>query len=166
MTKEKDIYQKLLNTLKKSQPGPVNREGFKEGLMERIREMDEKDSSASMPNLLDLLFGWVENKWLRWSVSTVAFCLLIVFTLQQTGLNMRISKLEKQLIQYESESLKNRGADFGHRVFYKLYTNADQDSITVSRDDLEKLLQEYQTLKDGSKEQEPVLKDSDATYKL
>jgi len=144
-------YRKVMEALRRSEPGVPDKELLKSRIRGAINSRAEKSSQAKAGRILDLLFGWVEIPWMRWTVGTAAILLVGGFLVQQVGISHRMARMEKQLIHIENgQHSIQEGSGTSHQVLLRLYTKSQTDSVTVSRADLERLLVEYQQMKEKS----------------
>ena len=149
MMEEKEAYRKVVDALRKSEAGLKDKEVLKSRILRAIEVRSEKQNPSD--RILTLLFGWVDILWMRWSVSTLALVLVGTFLVQQIGVSQRMALMEKQLIHIESRQVEQAGSSpYSQQVLLRLYARSQSDSVTVSRADLEKLLQEYQQMKKKS----------------
>lgn len=149
MMKEKEAYKKIVETLRRSEAGLEDKEQLKARISRAIKARSAKQDPAD--RILRLLFGWVDILWMRWSVSALALVLVASFLVQQVGVSQRMVRMEKQLIHIESRQVEEpESSGYSQQVLLRLYTRSQSDSVTVSRADLDKLLQQYQQMKEKS----------------
>lgn len=148
---ERDKYRKVVEALRKSEHGIRDRDLLKTRISGAIRTRVSRQEPAGSGSLLDQLFKWVEIPWMRWSVGSLATLLVAGFLVQQVGISQRMGRMEKQLIHIENGQLPVReGYPNPQQVLLRLYARSQTDSVTVSKADLEKLLLEYQQMKERS----------------
>jgi len=141
-------YSKLIEVLKGNKPVLANKEKLTDDIMKRIQQPVEK--STFQEKLGNYLFGWAEIGWIRGTMAIAATVFIGFFIVQQVIINDRINTLEKQLIRTVN-SINTHEPDLG--IIQKVLLNMvakDQiagDSITISRSDLEELLNSYLELK-------------------
>lgn len=154
MKQDADKYNKVIELVKRNEPEIGDKEQLKYAILRGIKNTGRK--AHPLHTFLDLVFGWVDVYWIRWTVTSVAMVIIGIFLIQQITISNRISSLEKQLISFEH--FRERDPDSQrsyHRVLLKLYSPSLLDSITVSRSDLEALLIDYRKLiEKGFSEQE------------
>ena len=141
-------YSKIIEVLKGNKPVLTNKEKLTDDVMRRIQEPIEKFTFQK--KLANYLFGWAEIGWVRGTMAIAATVFIGFFIVQQVIINDRINTLEKQLIRTVN-SINTHEPDLG--IIQKVLLNMvakDQisgDSITISRSDLEELLNSYLELK-------------------
>ena len=144
MMNSKDVYSKLIDRIKSVGTRLENHEEMIEQVMERI-ELQERQPGQS-PSILDLLFGWVHVIWLRRAMALTAICLAAFFIGQQFILMHRLTKLERQIVKsVESESIAEEGPGLKDQFLMNMVMDRppEGDSITLSRDEFEALLDAY-----------------------
>jgi hypothetical protein len=143
-------YFKVVGSLRSSRPVLRDKERLADNIMEEV--YSSHDKLTFREKLVYYLFGWVDNYWLRGTMATAAILFTGIFIIQQVLLANRINNLERNLIRtvntgnvYEPEQ------EINHKVLLDLVFEEleMEDSITVSRSDLLKLLKNYQELLDN-----------------
>ncbi len=147
-----DKYSKVIGTLKGNRPVLENRERLTDDIMREIRASSEK--FPLQERLGYYLFGWVNVYWLRGTMAVAAILLIGFFIFQQVVIADRLSNMEEQLVQTVNTINGNRpDRDLGgnQKILMKtvLKDQMMDDSITVSRSDLEELLNNYQELREN-----------------
>ena len=98
------------------------------------------------------LFSWTEIGWIRGAMAAAAVLIIGIFIIQQLVITDRINSLEKQLIR-TVHTLNNHEPSLGimQKVMFNMVTKdqAMEDSITISRSDLEELLKSYSELQEN-----------------
>jgi len=144
-----DKYSKVIKVLKGSKPALDNKEELIDGVMQRIR--GEAQKTTVHEKLSNYLFGWADIGWVRGSMALAATVLIGIFIIQQIVITARINSLERQLVKTVN-TIQIQEPDLG--IMQKVLLNIvakDQmaeDSITVSRSDLEELLNSYLELQE------------------
>ncbi len=143
-----DHYSNLIEKLKNNKPALSEKEELIEGVMQKIRGAEQH---LTIPEKLShYLFGWADIAWIRGTMAAAATLFIGIFIIQQVVITDRINSLEKQLVKTVN-TIQNQEPDLG--IMQKVFLNVvakDQmadDSITVSRSDLEELLESYLELK-------------------
>ncbi len=145
----KDVhYSNLIEKLKGNKPALSDREELIDEIMQKIRAAEKR---TTVPEKLShFLFGWADVVWIRGAMALAATLFIGIFIIQQVVITDRINSLEKQLVRTVN-TLQTQEPDLG--IMQKVFLNVvakDQmadDSITVSRSDLEELLNSYLELK-------------------
>ena len=148
--KNDDRYQKVITALKNNEPVLNDREKLTDEIMNSIRKPAERD--AGQESMLAVLFGWSGNYWLRGAMAAVASVFVVFFIIQQVSLNERLNRIEDQLVRTEN-TLDNARPEFGtmQKVLLNMVVSGE-DSITVSRSDLEELMNSYLELQENDAE--------------
>ena len=158
-------YSKVIGFLKGSGPVMENKERMKEDIMREIN--GSKERFTIRDRIVYYLFGWVDNYWLRGAMATAAILFTGIFIIQQVVLANRINHLEKNLIRSVNNVTNAYEPDQGisHKVLLEMVfeEQAKDDSITVSRSDLLRLLKNYQELLDNY---DHIKQDVDADRKI
>ena len=139
-----DKYSKVIEVLRGNKPVLANKEKLTDDIMRRIQEPVEKFTFQE--KLSNYLFGWADIGWIRGTMAIAATVFIGFFIIQQLVITDRINSLEKQLIRTVN-TINTQEPDLG--IMQKVLLNIvvkDQmaeDSITISRSDLEELLNSY-----------------------
>jgi len=141
-------YSKIIKVLKSSQPALSDKEELIDGVMQKIRGTEQKTTVHE--KLSNYLFGWVDVVWIRGAMAVAATVFIGIFIIQQVVITDRINSLEKQLVKTVN-TLQIQEPDLGimQKVLLNVFAKDQlaEDSITVSRSDLEELLDSYLELK-------------------
>lgn len=144
-----DHYSKLIGQLKGYKPVLTGKEELIDGIMQKIHGTKKRTTVPEM--LSQYLFGWADVKWIRGAMALAATLFIGIFIIQQIVITDRINRLEKQLVKTVN-TFQSQEPDLG--IMQKVFLNVvakDQmadDSVTVSRSDLEELLNSYLELKE------------------
>ena len=140
--KRDETYKKVIRKLKESDTDFTQKDFIVERVMQQISESGSKKMTGTRLNLST-------GNWVRWSLSTAAAAFIILFFSQQIMIANRLDKLEGQLVQTdETIEVERSSMAPSHRVVLRLISERKFDSITVARDDLEKMLKEYMKMQD------------------
>ena len=141
-------YSRVIEFLKSSKPTLSDREELIESIMQKIQEAEQQPTIPE--KLSHYLFGWADVKWIRGAMAAAAMLFIGIFIIQQVVITDRINSLEKQLVRTVNTF---QSQEPGLGIMQKVLLNVvakDQmanDSITISRSDLEELLNSYLELK-------------------
>ena len=139
-----DKYSKVIEVLKGSKPVLANKEKLTDDVMRRIQEPVEKFTFHE--KLSNYLFGWADIGWIRGTMAIAASVFIGIFIVQQVIITDRVNTLEKQLIRTVN-TINTQEPDLGimQKVLLNMVTKDQmiEDSITISRSDLEDLLNSY-----------------------
>lgn len=143
-----DNYFKVIGKLKSSKPVLSDKEELINGVIQNIRGTEPK---TTVPEKLShYLFGWVDVVWIRGAMALAATFLIGIFIIQQVVITDRINSLEKQLVKtVNTLQVQEPGLGIMQKVFLNVVAKDQManDSITISRSDLEELLNSYLELK-------------------
>ena len=141
-------YSNLIEKLKSNKPALSDKEKLVDDVMHKIREAKHQPTFPG--KLSHYFFGWADVVWIRGAMALAATLLIGIFIIQQVVITDRINSLEKQLVRTVN-TFQNRETDMGimQKVLLNLVAKEQMayDSITVSRSDLEELLNSYLELK-------------------
>jgi hypothetical protein len=157
-------YEKVMEILRRAKPesGPTNE--IEEKVLARISGRRKSDTDLS--NLLDFLFGWTYIKWVRRSLVTASFCLVVMFVFQQSIMMKQLNNLSRQIESCERDASGLPGGyqdqrmmllKFSERrfpVFKKTGSDKQVEELFRTIDELKK---EYKEL-DKMIEENPELK--------
>ena len=141
---ETDKYSKVIEVLKGNKPVLANKDKLTDDIMRSIQKPVEKFTFQE--KLSNYLFGWADIGWIRGTMAIAATVFIGIFIIQQVIITDRVNTLEKQLIRTVN-TINTQEPDLG--IMQKVLLNIvakDQmagDSITISRSDLESLLNSY-----------------------
>jgi len=139
-----DKYSKVIEVLKGNKPVLANKDKLTDDIMRSIQKPVEKFTFQE--KLSNYLFGWADIGWIRGTMAIAATVFIGIFIIQQVIITDRVNTLEKQLIRTVN-TINTQEPDLG--IMQKVLLNIvakDQmagDSITISRSDLESLLNSY-----------------------
>lgn len=143
-------YSKVIEVLKGNKPVLSNKEKLTDDVMRRIQEPIEKFTFQE--KLSNYLFGWAEIGWIRGTMAIAATVFIGFFIVQQLVITDRINSLEKQLIKTVN-TINTQEPDLGimQKVLLKIVVKDQMagDSITISRSELEELLNSYLELQEN-----------------
>jgi hypothetical protein len=145
-----DKYSKVIEALKGNKPVLANKEKLTDDIMRRIQEPVKK--FAFQAKLSNYLFGWADIGWIRGTMAIAATVFIGIFIVQQVIITDRVNSLEKQLIRTVN-TINTQEPDLGimQKVLLNMVTKDQmiEDSITISRSDLEELLNSYLELQEN-----------------
>lgn len=148
--KNQDTYSRIMEALRRNAPVLADKEKLEEQIMSRIRESGEQ--SALQERVSRYLFGWTDHGWIRRSMAAAATLIIGIFIIQQISVTRRINDLEERLITTVNGINQSEP---GMGIMQKAFLNrvirdrAAGDSITVSRADMEELLDSYLELREN-----------------
>ncbi|MDX1283766.1 MAG: hypothetical protein R3182_02075 [Draconibacterium sp.] len=146
MTQE-NKYSKVIKALKNNSPVLSDKEKLTDEIMKRIQKDPVKITIQE--RLDNFLFGWVDSFGLRLAMATVTVFLIGFFVVQQVVIQNRLNSLEKQLVKTVN-TINGQESEPGmmQKVMLKmaLREQLQEDSITVSVDDMDEFLNSYMEL--------------------
>jgi hypothetical protein len=148
--KEEDRYTKIVEALKRHQPVLSDRERMADRVMERILGSEERP--AFRGKIGNYLFGWVDHGWTRRAMTVAAVLIIGIFVIQQISIKKKMNELEARLVTVARQmNHAEPGMGIMQKALLKMVAReeAGSDSITVSRSDLEELLNSYMELQDN-----------------
>jgi hypothetical protein len=164
MEQVNEKYDKVLELLRRTKPVPGETDEIEEIVLRKI--MEHRKPEASLPDLIDFLFGWTYIKWVRRSLVTASVFLVMVFVLQQSIMMKQINHLSRQMESYERDASGFSGEYLERRmmllrftekrfpVFKKTGTDKQVEDLFRT---IDKLKKEYRDL-DKIIEENPELK--------
>jgi len=146
MAKESEKYDKVINLLRKSKPVLDSTEDIEREVINRLSRA--KPSGLSLADVIDFLFGWVNIKWIRWSLITASIVLVLFFVYQQSVILKQIEILSNHTTIIEEEPLSRSSYEIGKMVMmYKLSgRKIPAQCITISEKQMEQLLESVNEL--------------------
>jgi hypothetical protein len=157
MEKKDNKYKKLIEMLRRNEPALSNVENIADYVMLEISR--EKEHRNIYLDALEWIFRWTYIPWMRNALTTAMIVIIAFFVFQYTGLSMKVTRLESQLIQSDYNFYKSPYHSGQSLMKYTLPGSfLKSDSVSVSRDDLLKLLEEYRELERKSHEIKPAKK--------
>jgi hypothetical protein len=110
-------YNKVVEMLRRSKPVIKDQEAFYEKILHELRR--EKHNRVLFDRISDLLFGWVYIGWVRRSLITVSFAILLVFIYQQSVILHRINAIDRQTVFTSSQLMPELNDRIDTRLLYK-----------------------------------------------
>jgi hypothetical protein len=96
MEKGNEKYEKVLEMLRKSEPALASADEIAEKVIKTISKREAKHR-ADLSEILDFIFSWTYNVWVRRSLITVAAVMVLVFIFQQGIILNQINQLGRQI---------------------------------------------------------------------
>lgn len=136
---------------------------IEENVVKRIRSGIRP---KSVPDILNVLFGWIYIRWIRYCMVTASVMLLMLFIFQQTIILKAINNLnERSIINGNGKAISSQD-DFEEQVMIlKLNTyRFSKGNMEIPEKQIEQLLESYTQLQDKYSdlikiiEEDPVLK--------
>jgi hypothetical protein len=109
MKERSDRFSRVIDLLKKSEPRLDSADVVEENVIKRIKETS--GSGLRVSDVIDFIFGWTYIGWMRKSLATVAFLLVVVFVFQQVIILKEINSLGKQFIITDKMMYNEPGGD-------------------------------------------------------
>lgn len=139
----------MMEALRRNAPVLTDKEKLEEQIMNRLRESG--DRSAIRGRVGQYLFSWTDHGWIRRSMAAAAALIIGIFIMQQVSVTRRINDLEERLITtINGINHPEPGMGIMQKAFLNRVSRdrAAGDSITVSRADMEALLDSYMELRE------------------
>lgn len=102
MKPENEKYDKVLNLLRESTPLLDSTEDIEREVIKRIKKAHH--SGLYLSEAVDFLFGWVYIGWVRRSLITASFLLILIFVYQQAVILKRIEVISRQTVVIDREN--------------------------------------------------------------
>lgn len=146
MAEENNIYEKVIDILRKSKPKLHQLEKVENTVVSRIGPSKLKIHSIS--DFIESLFGWVYIGWVRKSFLTAAIALAVIFIYQQAFILKQVNNISKQIITIRNESIPPSSKEIGKQLtLFKISTMLSPKSeIKISLTQLEEILKSYDDL--------------------
>jgi hypothetical protein len=96
MEKGSEKYDKVLEMLRKSEPALTSADVIAEKVIKAILKRESKHI-ANPSEVLDFIFSWTYNVWVRRSLITAAAVMVLVFVFQQGVILNQINQLSRQI---------------------------------------------------------------------
>ena len=142
--KSKERYEALIRMLRTSNPELRDKEKLINRIMNGIDQ--PKKGLTFREQISGHLFGWADLQWSRAVMAVAAIFFLCFFIVQQGFMWNRLNSLEEQLVKPASQTWTTEPTPGTlHRSLINVLLDDRQanDSVTVSREELEALLDEY-----------------------
>ena len=94
MITESDKYNRILNSLRKSQPHLNSTDEIQREVIRRVSKTS--DSKFGLSEIVDFLFGWVYIWWVRRSLIVASVIMVVIFVWQQGIIIKQINYLSRQ----------------------------------------------------------------------
>lgn len=109
MEKGNEKYDKVLEMLRKSEPALTSEDEIAEKVLKAISKREVKHS-PDLSEVLDFIFSWTYNVWVRRSLIIAAAVLIIVFIFQQGVILNQINQLSRQInaSSWDASSMNTR----------------------------------------------------------
>ena len=156
MNKE-EKYARVVRILRSNNPELKGKENLVDQVMHGIERPQE--GFAIRGRLDRTLFGWTGIYWVRTVMSIAALFFVCFFLIQQLVMWNRLNTLEEQIVNPAVQT-GMPGTDPG--MLHSKFLNAalkdlqTGDSIKVSRDELEALLEDYNRIKERLHSMQPA----------
>jgi hypothetical protein len=161
--KNDEKYLRVVTFLRSVKPRITGIDDFEETIVKRIKSGIRQ---KSVPDVFEILFGWIYIRWIRYCMVTASVMLLILFIFQQTIILKGINNLnDRSIINGNGKVISSRD-DFEEQVMI-LKLNSyrfSKGNLEIPEKQIEQLLESYTQLQDKYSdlikmiEEDPVLK--------
>jgi hypothetical protein len=117
MDAERGKYDKVMELLKRSKPVINDQEALTGRILHELRR--EKYHPGLFDMISDHLFGWAYIGWVRRSLVTVSFAILLVFIYQQSVILKRINAIDSQAVFTTNQLLPESGDRLDSKLLYR-----------------------------------------------
>jgi len=154
MGKGNEKYDKVLEMLRKSEPTLTSADEIAEKVMKAISKRELKHS-PDLSEVLDFMFSWNYNVWVRRSLITAAAVMVVVFIFQQGVILNQINQLSRQINNsgWNASSVSTRYLNnstlmfrFKERLFPAGKTNVSDKKVEELLRSIDNLKKEYKNL--------------------
>jgi hypothetical protein len=160
-----DKYKKVVKILRSSDPKLNGIENIQDNVIKRIKSGVKR---KPIPDLLEILFGWIYIRWIRNSMVTASAFLVIFFIFQQTMILKGINDIKKRsIINGNSQVISSNDEFDGQLMILKLNTyRFSRGKFEIPQKQLEKLVESYKELEGKYSDlikiidEDPVLKEN------
>jgi hypothetical protein len=148
MEKGNEKYNKVLELLRKSEPVLNSADEIVEKVLKTISKRELKHH-ADLSEVLDFMFSWTYNVWVRRSLITAAAVMVIVFIFQQGVILNQINHLSRQINTngWDASSVNTRYLNNSTLMFRFKGKLFPAGKATVSDKKVEELLRSIDDLK-------------------
>jgi hypothetical protein len=151
MRTEDDVYTKVVSGMGEYHTGPAHPEILSSKILDRVANQ----SSRKHPFYLvtALLFGWTSVAWVRRSMTLAAVLLIALFAYQQYEIVRSIQDLNARLSENVTGIEVKPAASGGEYANLLLMGGrfTSKDSIRVSVNDIQKLMESYEELRETNR---------------
>lgn len=145
MKTEKEKYEKIVDSLRKSTPELNQLDSLEEKIMRRIPNRDHKDVTG-VTGLLDFLFGWIYIGWVRKTLIAASFALLGFFIWQQNSIINQINDLSDSIRENDRMIIYDPSAALEKRQMLLKYSRERSGGYYVPEEDLSKIIDSLKLL--------------------
>jgi hypothetical protein len=165
MEKGNEKYDKVLELLRKSEPALTSADEIAEKVLKAISKREVKHHT-DISEVLDFMFSWTNNVWVRRSLITAAAVMVIVFIFQQGIILNQINQLSRQINTsgWNASSVNTRYLNnstlmfrFKERLLPAGKTNVSDEKVEELLRSIDNLKKEYKDLHELI-EKDPELK--------
>jgi hypothetical protein len=149
MEKGNEKYDKVLEMLRKSEPALTSADEIAEKVLKTISKRELKHHNADLSEVLDFMFSWTYNVWVRRSLITAAAVMVIVFIFQQGVILSQINQLSRQINTsgWDASSVNTRYLNNSTLMFRFKGKLFPAGKTSVSDEKVEELLRSIDNLK-------------------
>jgi len=155
--KSKERYETLIRLLRTSDPVLKDKEKLINRVMNSIDQT--KKGLTFREQFSGHLFGWADRQWSRAVMAVAALFFLCFFLVQQGFMWNRLNRLEEQMVKPATQTDTTEPTPGTlHRSMINILLNDRQanDSIQVSREELEALLEKYLDMSERLQSMQPA----------
>lgn len=138
MERPDDKYDKVMKLLRDSAPVLKSPDQLEEEVIKAVSA--GRRSGTDIINLVEYIFGWTYNVWVRRSLIAASVILVIIFVFQQSIILNQISKLSRQINENRLDISPAAGRDLSKSMI--MYRIRDQKFLFGKRDMPERKVEE------------------------
>jgi hypothetical protein len=141
MKAEKEKYRKVMEVLKKSEPVTGSQEEIEREVINRITYLPKEDKESF--SIFSFLFGWTEIAWVRRSLVTASFFLVLIFVYQQSVIVKQLNWLSTQIVVNSEKPVRASFSDFSGRLRFLRISGSrvPQNGSRISEKQLDMLME-------------------------
>lgn len=146
-------YRKVMEVLKKSEPVTGSQEEIEREVINRINYLPKKDKERF--SVFSFLFGWTEIRWVRRSLVTASFFLVVLFVYQQSVIVKQLNWLSTQIVVNSEKPVRTIISDFSGKLRFLRISGSrvpqkgspvSEKQLDMLMDALDKLQADYENL--------------------
>ncbi|HLP73456.1 MAG TPA: hypothetical protein VK155_11180 [Bacteroidales bacterium] len=133
-------YREVIKALKNSAEDPLRVTEIEEAIIRSVSEPGK--SGSEKQGVLDFIFGWIWIGWVRTSLITASFCLVIFFVWQQNNILNKIEKLQSEIRQNDRMITYNPSLSLERKLLLNRISEDESltEKITIDRSDLLRMI--------------------------
>jgi hypothetical protein len=167
MEKGNEKYDKVLEMLRKSEPALTSADEITEKVIKAISKREVKHS-PDLSEVLDFIFSWTYNVWVKRSLVAAACVMVVVFIFQQGIILNQINQLSRQINVNEREAPATYTRDLNKSMLLYRFKGRiiPPGKNNISDEKVEELLKSIDHLKNEYKDLQELIEKNPELKKL